>query len=135
MARPEFFDELAIQLHEGRISRRRAIRLAGMAALGVAVGPNIAEGRDRARRRCRKKGGRPVDRGDCKCTWQCDSDRDLFHCHGNPDCACYKDASGRGFCGQTTGNGFCTANSDCDPGRKCALNTCSGGLCILPCPS
>lgn len=134
-----FFDDLAKGLHDGTISRRQALKLAGAATLGAVLIPIMPEQADalstQARRRCRRKDGIPLDRGDCNCGWQCNANQDRFSCHGNTDCVCYEDANGRGFCGQTTGNAFCTRNSDCEPGRKCALNTCAGGLCILPCPT
>ena len=144
----QFFDDLAKGLNDGSVSRRRALKLFGAAALSAALMPVMpkqaeALGR-RYRRRCRRKGaipesdipgGIPLERGDCHCGWQCGPDRDLFKCHGNPDCVCYEDANGRGFCGTGTGNGFCTLNSDCEPDRKCVLHTCAGGLCIQPCPT
>jgi hypothetical protein len=139
----QFFDDLAKGLDDGTLSRRRALRLFGAAALGAALMPVMPEQAEalgrRFRRRCRRKGadpgGIPLERGDCHCGWQCGPDPSLFSCHGNTNCTCYKDASGRGFCGTGTGNGFCTQNSDCDPGRKCAVNTCAGNLCIASCPT
>ena len=135
----QFFDDLARGLDEGTISRRRALKLVGGAALGVALMPVLPKQAEaltrRFIRRCHGKGGIPREEGNCHCTWQCGPDRSLFSCHGDPNCTCYKDASGRGFCGTGTGNGFCMKNSDCDPDRRCAVNTCAGGLCIAPCPT
>jgi hypothetical protein len=135
----QFFDDLAKGLENGTITRRRALKLVGAAALGAALMPVVpkqAEALSRsARRQCRGMGGTPLGKGDCNCGWQCGADISLFSCHGNTDCVCYKDGSGHGFCGQRSGNASCKKNSDCDPGRRCALNTCAGGLCILPCPT
>jgi hypothetical protein len=119
-------------------SRRKALPLLA-SIVGVARGPlasrSVLALSKRARRQCRNMDGKPLEKGTCSCGWHCGPDRDLFSCHGNPACVCYKDASGRGFCGQTSGNGSCTSNAECDPDRKCAVNTCAGGLCILPCPT
>lgn len=135
----QFFDELARELNDGSISRRRALKLVGAAALAAAlmpVMPRQAEALSRgARRRCHRKDGIPLERGNCNCGWQCGPDRALFSCHDNTNCTCYKSPDGKGFCGTGTGNGGCTRNSDCDPDRKCALNTCAGNLCILACPT
>jgi hypothetical protein len=122
------FDRLARTLSPG--GSRRALFATAGAALGL-VGSHDAKAS--AAKRCRAKDGLPRDKGDCHCAWHCGPNRDLFACHGNPDCVCYKDARGRGFCGQKTGNASCTLNSDCDPDRKCAVDTCAGNLCILPC--
>ena len=104
----QFFDELSRELNDGSISRRRALKLVGAAALSAAlmpVMPKQAEALSRgAHRRCHRKDGIPLDKGNCHCGWHCGPDRDLFSCHDNPNCVCYEDASGRGLCGQTTGN-------------------------------
>jgi hypothetical protein len=135
----QFFDDLAKRVDDGAITRRRALRLVGAAALSAAlmpVMPRQAEALSRrARRRCHMKDGIPLDKGNCNCAWQCGPNRNLYSCHGNTDCVCYKDASGRGFCAQKSGNAPCMRNSDCDPDRRCAVNTCAGNLCILPCPT
>jgi hypothetical protein len=135
----QFFDDLARGLDAGTVSRRRALQLFGAAALGAALMPVMPERAEalgrRARRRCRRQGGIPLERGDCHCAWQCGPDPAPFSCHGNTNCRCYKDPSGRGFCGSGSGNGGCMKNSDCDPDRRCAVNTCAGNLCIAACPT
>ncbi len=71
----QFFDDLAKGLDDGTISRRRALKLVGAAALGAAlipVMPKQAEALSRrARRRCRRKGGIPLERGNCHCAFKC----------------------------------------------------------------
>jgi hypothetical protein len=131
---PERFDMMTRLLAPA--SRRQSLMvLTGIATMAlVPVAPtSVLALSDRARRRCRKKDGKPLEKGTCHCGWHCTAEHALFSCHDNPGCTCYKDASGRGFCGEGGGNGFCTHNSDCDPGRRCALNTCAGNLCILTC--
>ena len=131
---PDRFDMMTRLLAPA--SRRQALPLLAT-ILGVVLVPmaprSVLALSQRARHRCRNKDGKPLERGTCACSWHCGPDIALFSCHGNPACTCYKDASGRGFCGQGSGNGFCSLNSDCGPDRKCAVNTCAGGLCILPC--
>ena len=59
----QFFDDLAKGLNDGSVSRRRALKLFGAAALSAALMPVMpkqaeALGR-RYRRRCRRKGAIP----------------------------------------------------------------------------
>lgn len=125
------FDRLSRTL--ATVGSRRAAVGALIATAGVALGLAGSHDAEAARKRCRRKGGLRVDGGNCSCGWQCGANQDRFRCHDNANCVCYKDANGRGFCGEGAGNDFCTQNSECLAPRKCALNTCAGGLCILPC--
>ena len=125
------FDRLSQTL--ATVGSRRAAVGALITTAGAALGLAGAHDAEASRKRCRRKGGQPANGGNCQCGWQCEPSQDQFHCHGNANCVCYKDASGRGFCGEGTGNGFCTKNSECTSPRKCVVNTCAGGLCILPC--
>jgi hypothetical protein len=125
------FDRLSQTL--ATVGSRRAAVGALMTAAGAALSLAGSHDAEASRKRCRRKDGLPANGDDCQCGWQCGPEQDRFRCHGNANCVCYKDARGRGFCGEGPGNGFCTNNSDCDADRKCALNTCAGGLCILPC--
>jgi hypothetical protein len=63
------FDALTRAL--GGISRRRALRLAGATALASVVTPLLPQQAEAlsvdARRRCRRKGGIPLDHGTCHC--------------------------------------------------------------------
>ena len=130
-----FFDDLAKGLDDGTVSRGRALKLVGAALLSSALMPLVARPAEASlKRKCHRKGGLFASRGDCHCAWQCGEDITQFTCLSNPNCTCYKTPDGKGFCGTGSGNAFCTKNSDCTPPRKCALHTCSGGLCIAPCP-
>jgi hypothetical protein len=129
---PHSFDRLTRTLFT--VGSRRAVACALLATAGATLGLASAHDAEAsATKKCRRKGGLRADKGTCHCGWQCSADIVQFTCHDNPNCVCYKDASGRGFCGEGSGNNFCTKNSDCDPDRTCALHTCAGGLCILPC--
>ncbi|EGX45535.1 hypothetical protein AOL_s00169g141 [Orbilia oligospora ATCC 24927] len=53
------------------------------------------------------------------------------------DCFCFKEASGKGFCGPNVSCAplkDCNANSDCDIGEVCAISTCcSRNVCLNSC--
>ena len=148
----EDLDELARGLAENDISRRQAIRWAGYSVRGASLSSmgfaQSAEALTRkARRRCRRKGGTPLEKGNCHCAWEAvtcppatiEPDPNLFTCQNDPTCFCYKTTEGRGFCGQESAclPGTCSSSSECPPGWKCAVNTCctttpSSG-CVPPC--
>jgi hypothetical protein len=131
-----YFDDLATGLADGSISRRRALKWIGAGAVAFAIAPLFPEQaeahRNRQRRRCRRRGGTPVERGECHCGYQCGSD--VAGCDENPDCTCFKTIENRGFCGV---HGFCvpcTASSECQPGWRCVVDTCCGEpTCLPPC--
>jgi hypothetical protein len=129
----QFFDDLARGLDDGTISRRRALKLVGAAALGAAlipVMPKQAEALSRrARRRCRRKGGIPLERGNCHCAFTCDSNPSRFHCQSTTDCICLRTASGRGFCAAGTmfAADKCVNTTPCASGSVCVvIRGCSG---------
>src|SRR5215213_3017682 len=88
----EDLDELAKGMAENSVSRGQAIRWAGYGVLGAALSSmgfaDTAEALTRRqRRRCRRKGGTPLEQGDCHCGLNCDApDPTRFRCQGNPDC-------------------------------------------------
>ena len=135
--RQQLIDDLARGLGNGTISRRRVLVVVGAAALGAAVVPHqLTEAKTlsrRFRRRCRRKGGIPLEKGSCHCAFQSGADVDAFNCAGSPDCACFEDAEGRGFCGSTTLNFGCTENSDCQPDERCAQNLSVAPSCTPVC--
>jgi hypothetical protein len=143
----EDLDELARGLAENEISRRQAIRWAGYSVLGAALSSmGFAESAEaltlRFRRRCRRKGGTPLERGECHCGFKCGADTNRFVCENNPICACAKTtedrAEGRGFCADFRGRcpaETCSSSSECPSGWKCLVNTCCPNpVCTRPCP-
>ena len=163
----QFFDDLARGLDEGTISRRRAIKLFGAAALGAALMPVMPERAEaltrRARHRCRRQGGIPLEKGNCHCAATCTSDFSQFHCQSATDCTCVKKVSGGGFCAFGTtfndpgqrcdnteyicgsprrcvvipgcaGSGTaCTSTDQCPAGFGCINGTCQKTACAPPC--
>ncbi len=147
----EELDELARGLAENDISRRQAIKWAGYSVLGATLSSmgfaDTAEALTRkARRRCRRKGGTPLEKGNCHCAWEADTcsptvepNPDRFTCQNDPNCTCYKTTEGRGFCAQLSRcpPGTCSSSSQCPPGWKCAVNTCCtdtpSSVCVPPC--
>ena len=146
----EDLDELARGVAENDISRRQAIRWAGYSVLGAALSTmgfaDTAEALSRkARRRCRRKGGTPLEKGTCHCAWEADTctpiepDPDLFTCQNDPNCFCLKTTEGTGFCSQIARcpSETCSSSSECPPGWKCAVNTCCtatpSSFCVPPC--
>jgi len=140
-----YFDDLATALADGSISRRQALKGIGVGALAFAIGPLFPEQAEaltrRQRRRCRERGGIPVEEGECHCTEQslCAGNPEI-HCEGNPDCHCFKTVGGRGFCGRHGLCTPCTASSECPAGWRCVVNTCCTDefgnpepTCLPPC--
>jgi hypothetical protein len=135
-----FFDDLAKGLDDGTITRRRALKLVGGAALGAALMPLLPKQAQaltrKFRRRCHRKGGVPVERGNCHCARQCmPSTGANFSCQNNASCICSETVEGRGFCsaGGAGTNGACTSSAQCtQPGWACVVQRgCpgSGGSC------
>jgi hypothetical protein len=142
-------DELARGLAEGTISRRQALKLAGYGMLGVALsGMGFADTAEaltrRQRRRCRRKGGTLLERGECRCAGNCGADLGTFVCRNtNGTCACQETIEGRGVCanfGSLCGTlKVCSSSSECPPGSKCIIDTpceerCEGARCVPVCP-
>jgi hypothetical protein len=134
-----FFDDLAKGLEDGTISRRRALKLVGAAALGAAlipVMPKQAEALSRgARRRCHRKGGVPLEKGNCHCAENCAGP--TINCQDNTVCECFETAEGTGFCtdlrSALQGAG-CSSSADCAAfaGTRCIFArgcTGAGGRC------
>jgi hypothetical protein len=133
-------DELAKGIAENDDSRRQAIRWAGYSVLGAALSSmGFAETAEaltrRQRRRCRRKGGTPLERGECHCGFKCDSE--VAGCAGDPTCTCFETPSGGGFCGRHGScDTPCTTTADCPAGTRCAVNTCCGEpICVPECSS
>jgi hypothetical protein len=138
-----YFDDLATALADGSISRRQALKGIGAGALAFAIGPLFPEQAEaltrRQRRRCRRRGGLPVERGECHCGSQCEAP---IRCEGDPECVCAKTTENRGFCARdVVGCGEpCTASSECPPGWRCLVASCCTdeegnpvNLCLPPC--
>jgi hypothetical protein len=132
-------DELARGLAEGTISRRQALKWAGLGVVGVAL---FSLGfADRAEaitpRRCRRRyDGTPLEAGQCDCGFICGGRVQLPPCGNDPDCFCYQTVTGRGFCGRNSAcRRTCASNADCSPDRRCVVNTCcpGPGICARPC--
>jgi hypothetical protein len=138
----EDLDELAMGLAENDISRRQAVKWAGYSVLGAALSSmGFAESAEaltaRQRRRCRSKGGIPLDNGNCHCAFKCGADIDQFKCGGDPRCRCRKTAEGRGFCvgvthQQCSGLRRCSRSTQCPSGFKCVSATCCDNPVCLP---
>ena len=145
----QFFDDLARGLDEGTISRRRALRLVGGAAFGAALMPVMPKQAEaltrRFRRRCRRKGGSPLEKGNCHCAAKCNSDFSRFHCNGSTNCTCLRTLSGKGFCAQGTLFEFsgCPTQTSCPSGTKCVVffgcegggQSCTRATATTDCPS
>jgi hypothetical protein len=146
MARESSFDELARGLAEEAITRRQALKWAGYGVVGAALSSigfaDTAEALTRRqRRRCRRKGGTPLEGGNCRCSFNCGANIDSFSCQSNPNCACTKTAEGKGFCidarERCANLQRCSRSCQCPSGRKCVVETCcnpGGGVCARPCP-
>ena len=138
----EDLDELARGLAENDISRRQAIRWAGYAVAGATLSSmGFAETAEaltrRQRRRCRRKGGTPLEKGNCHCAFNCGADPGQFACQ-NADCVCLKTAEGKGFCADNQAfcpPQTCSSSSQCLPGSKCVVSGCcpSSPVCLPPC--
>ena len=139
-----YFDDLATGLADGSISRRQALKGIGAGALAFAIGPLFPEQAEaltrRQRRRCRRRGGIPVERGQCHCTEQstCEGNPEIF-CEGGV-CHCFLTTENRGFCGQHGQCVPCTASAECPAGWRCVVNTCCTDefdnpvpTCLAPC--
>jgi hypothetical protein len=141
-----YFDDLARGLADGTISRRQALKWAGAGIVGAVLATaGFAEPAEaltrRQRRRCRDKGGVPLEEGNCNCAFQCGADLDEFNCQGDSDCYCLEKGSGGGFCGyggndpQCGDFERCDSNRDCsDSDARCITTTCCDrGICVRPC--
>jgi hypothetical protein len=140
----EDLDELAMGLAENDISRRQAIKWASYSVLGAALSSmGFVESAEaltrRQRRRCRRKGGAILEKGNCHCAIKCDApDLNNFTCQNDPDCACFQTTGGRGFCARLASCNTlqkCSSSSECPSGFKCAPTCCPGNpiLCLPPC--
>jgi hypothetical protein len=142
----EDLDELARALAQNDISRRQAMRWAGYSVLGATLSSmGFAETAEaltrRQRRRCRKKGGIPLEKGNCHCGFNCGtSDPDRFTCQNEEFCNCFKTAEGKGFCADVLVDcgavKACTRSSQCPTGWKCVVNGCCQNKpsgCLPPC--
>jgi hypothetical protein len=131
----EDLDELARGLAENDLSRRQAIEWVGYSVLGAALSSmGFAESAEaltaRQRRRCRRKGGIPLEKGNCNCGFRCDAPNpNQFTCQNHPGCACLKTTEGKGFCTQRAlceGLQECSSSSQCPSGFKCSATCCPG---------
>jgi hypothetical protein len=135
-----YLDELARGVADGSISRGQALKWLGAGAVAFAIGPLFPEQAEaltrRQRRRCRNRGGTPLERGECNCGLKCGANLSRFTCQGNPNCTCHQTTEGRGFCGQSICGTACTASGDCLSGSKCVVNDacCGGPVCVPACP-
>jgi hypothetical protein len=128
----EDLDELARGLAENDISRRQALRWAGYSVLGAALSSvGFAESAEalgsRAWRRCRRKGGTPLEKGQCHCAYKCGADPARFACENNPSCACLRTTEGRGFCADVSG-GCIPCQGGCPSGTRCVIPKPISGL-------
>ena len=140
----EDFDELAKGLAENSISRRQAVKWAGYGVLGAALSSlGFAESAEaltrRQRRRCRRKGGTPLERGECNCAFNCETSPEDIVCEDNPNCSCTQTIEGRGFCADfqvLCPAETCSSSSECPRGSKCLVNTCcdAPAVCLPSCP-
>src|SRR5215216_3679895 len=114
------FDTLTKLLRTGSGSRRRALAVLLPTALTAGLSDGTEALTRRARRKCRAKGGVPLERGNCHCARTADNiDTADFPCHDNPDCYCGKTASGNGLCTAKTGGSgtVCSSTIKCPTGE------------------
>jgi hypothetical protein len=142
----EELDELARGLAENDISRRQAIKWAGYSVLGATLtSMGFAERAEaislsrRFRRRCRRKGGTPLEKGNCHCAASCGDVPTQFTCAGSSACICVQTTEGTGFCANGTtacdAIGTCSKSSECPLGSKCVKNICCDTpVCVPVCP-
>jgi hypothetical protein len=133
----QFFDDLAKGLDDGTITRRQALRLVGGAALGAALMPILPKQAEaltrKARRRCRRKGGIPLEKGECHCGTTCNHP---IHCQNNPGCTCVTTTENTGFCGKgALCATHCTTSADCPGNARCTTTSscCGPNVCVAPC--
>jgi hypothetical protein len=123
----QFFDDLSKALTNGTVSRRRALQLVGAAALGAALMPVLPKQAEaltaKARRRCRKKGGVVLEKGNCHCGYTCTSPvaKSEFQCTDDPNCFCYETLDGRGTCAQIVVFAPCASNAGCPTDQVCVV--------------
>jgi hypothetical protein len=138
-----YFDDLAKGVADGSISRRQALKWLGAGAVALAIGPLFPEQAEaltrRQRRLCRRKGGTPLERGNCHCGFNCLTATQPFTCQGNPNCTCFRTTENRGFCGADVApcsTIFCSASGDCPAGSRCVVDDCCDlPFCVRPCPT
>jgi len=138
-----YFDDLARGLAEGTISRRQALKLAGVgivsAVFATAGFPESAQAL--TSRRCRKKGGVPLKEGNCDCAFQCGSELHRFNCQDDDKCYCLEKESGGGFCGYGGKDPQCGDFERCETNRDCSnsdarcisTTCCDRPICVRPC--
>jgi hypothetical protein len=125
------------------VSRKGALKIIGgvvtLAATSLLQGSAAAG--TRARRRCRRKGGTYLSRGECRCAVACGT-TDPFACRGEASCFCGETVEGSGACLATEplSIGACSTSIGCPMDAKCVLHRdCpeSGGLCedLTECPA
>ncbi|HET7093058.1 MAG TPA: hypothetical protein VFI22_06265 [Thermomicrobiales bacterium] len=151
------FDDLVQRFSRDVGSRRRALALAA-ALLGAATAAPIrVEAASRKKKRCRKRGGHFLRKGECRCA----STGAAQFCHGETNCYCWETVAGKGFCGLLGEFSGCEADADCPAGQTCVVERgttacdesclivadCGGGncgcisgeclptLCAAPCPA
>jgi hypothetical protein len=141
-----YLDELAKGVADGTISRRQALKWIGAGAVAFAIGslfPEQAEAlttrqrRRRQRRRCLRRLGTPLEKGNCHCGWNCVNGATATACQDNPNCVCLKTTENRGFCarGFLSGGTACTTSEGCPAGTRCVVNICGPGpVCAPECP-
>ena len=158
------FDNLTKLLGAGSGSRRRVLTALIPTVLATGVSGRAKALTRRARRRCRVKGGVPLEQGNCHCARTCDNVNNAdFPCHDNSDCFCGKTASGKGLCvAKTGGSGtLCSSTTRCPTGQHCIAlpgcqfsvftcktdedcpyfgygcvqGRCQSVSCLLPCPT
>jgi hypothetical protein len=130
----QFFDDLAKGLGDGTVSRGRAIKLVGAAFLATMV-PSLVprEALAITKKKCHKKGGAYLAKGDCHCAATCNTPATVeLHCHSNTSCFCAETVNSTGFCGLLGTFSGCSTSTDCPTGQTCVVErgcTSSGGIC------
>jgi hypothetical protein len=132
------FDALARSLARTH-SRRSLPRILGGGALAGAMLPALLplSVEADAKKRCRRKAGAFLSRGDCRCAYKCPSAA-IFPCHGNESCSCGETVEGKGFCTfSLVPNTICVSSAECPTGTKCVFTNCTGASCTTStdCPA
>ena len=105
-------------------TRRRALRLLGGGALaGILASALVPETANAdAKKRCKRKKGIFLRKGQCKCAFTCEANVTRFPCQNNPVCICFEGVDGQGFCSNRDTTSFgCSTTADCPSGRTCVV--------------
>jgi hypothetical protein len=115
-------------LSDGAGSRRRVLQMASATLVStplLALLPRSAAGG--AKKRCKKKHGKYLPGGECRCTvtWRKGQQAPhKFRCENTDGCGCYQTVDGSGFCAMwdmIDSHHGCESDAECDPDDACTV--------------